>query len=172
METITEKAIQSDSSPIIIDKIMTEHHDYFKYNLPIISTILNSAMRFDKKAVKNLDLIYKHYEEFKELLEEHTAKEKYILFPVLQKLSLEEEPDFKGGQLKKTYHKLWNEINKLSSLLKQINQVTNNYKPADNASQSLKQCFWDLKMLEQNCKKYFKLEKKYLLPKLIINEKF
>lgn len=175
METITEKEVQNDSVPMIIDKIITEHHDYFKYNLPTISTILNSAMRFDKKAVKNLDLIYKHYEEFKELLEEHTAKEKFILFPVLQKLSLEEDegdPNFKGDELKKTYQKLWSEINKLSSLLKQINQLTNNYNSSDNASQSLKQCFWDLKMLEQNCKKHFKLEKKYLLPKLIINEKF
>lgn len=172
METITEKAIQHDSSPMIIDKIITEHHDYFKYNLPAISTILISAMSFDKKATKNLDLINKHFVEFKELLDEHTAKEKFILFPVLQKLSLEEEQDFKGVELKKTYHKLWNEINKLSSLLKQINQLTNNYKPANNASQSLKQCFWDLKMLEQNFKKYFKIEKKYLLPRLIINEKF
>ena len=174
METIIKNDVQSDSAPMIIDKIMNEHHDYFKYNLPIISTILNSAMRFDKKTVKNLELINKHFVEFKELLEAHIAEEKYILFPVLQKLSLEEEKelDFKAAELKNIYRKIWNEINKLSSLLKQINQLTNNYNPADNVSQSLKQCFWDLKMLDLNCKKYFILEKKHLLLKLIINEKF
>lgn len=167
METITEKAVQSDASSEIIDKINTEHHDYFKYNLPVISKILNSAMKFDKKGVKNLDLIDKHFEEFKELLEEHVAKEKFILIPVLQKLSSGEEFDLKTDEFKNSYKTFSGEITKLASFLKQLNRLTNNYKPADNASQSLKQCFWDLQMLEKNCKRYFKIEKEYLLPKLI-----
>lgn len=170
MEIITGKEVQSDSSPMIIDKISTEHHEYFKYNVPVISKILNSTMKFDKNAVKNLDLIYKLFEDFKNLLEEHVAKDKFILFPVLQKLSLDGELAVKAEELKKMYQTSWNEISKLSSFLKQLKQLTNNYKPADNASQSLKQCFWDLQMLEKNCNQYVKIEKKYLLPKLIADE--
>ena len=135
METITGKTLQDASLSEVIGIIVAEHHDYFKYNLPIISTILNSTMEFEKDAVKNLDLISKLYLEFKELLEQHIAKEKFILFPLLQKMNLDKESDFKGNELRKTYHKIWNEITQLSAYLKKINRLSNNYKPAEDASQ-------------------------------------
>ena len=164
METITKTNVQNVSLHKEVDAIVTEYHNYFRNNLPGISTILSSCIKIDKAVAPQLDIIYKHFVEFKVLLEQHISKEKFILFPVIEKLSLDGELSFIVNDFKKIYQKIWNDINRLSSILMKIKTLTNNYKPAANASQSLKQCYMDLNLLEQNCKRYFEIEKKYLKP--------
>lgn len=164
METITQTNVHDVSLLKTIDTIEAEYHDYFKNNLPAIATILSASIKIDKDVIKNLDIIYKRFLEFKALLEQHTSKEKFILFPTIEKLSLEGELNYVVNDLKKVYHKTWDDIYKLSSILKEINSLTNNYEPAATASQLLKQCYMDLRLLEQNCKRYFEIEKKYLKP--------
>ncbi len=162
MEKLTQPNVQKMPVHEAIDSIVSEYHSYFRNSLPAIATILSAVAKIDDKVVSDLDKINAYFIEFKILMEQHISKEKFILFPAIQKLSLTDELSFIATEYKKVYHRVWNDIDIISTLLKRINSLTNNYNSSAIASPSLRQCYLDMRMLEKNCLRYFEMEKKYL----------
>jgi regulator of cell morphogenesis and NO signaling len=160
----------------LVDYIINVHHAYLYQALPVLENqLVPFATSHRKKHPELLELV----EIFKELsaaLSVHNRYEEEILFPYIKQIeSTYRRKESYGNLFVKTLRKpLGNveaEHKKISAILKEIRQLTSNYKEPENACTNHKVIFQKLLELDNDMMQHKHLENNILFPRAIQIEK-
>jgi regulator of cell morphogenesis and NO signaling len=148
--------------------ITEKHHAFTKQILPVINERLNNLIM--KESDENSQRWIRVSDCFNKLNEEmiqHMRKEETVLFPFAHKMQLaangEGDKDFPRITMVKNPVELMNkEHNKVSQLLKEIRELTNNYAGHVDDSTQCRVCLAEMFELDQDLQKHFYLEERVL----------
>ncbi|MBK9098076.1 MAG: iron-sulfur cluster repair di-iron protein [bacterium] len=159
----------------LVDYIMNNHHQYVRRMIPIISLHADKVASVHGKnhpeTIKIADLFLAVREE----LEMHMMKEERILFPQINQMMLIQNensqffpPPF--GTIQNPIRMMEYEHTSAGDALYQIRELSNNYVHPDDACNTFKALYSELKEFEEDLHKHIHLENNILFPKSIALE--
>ncbi len=160
----------------LMDHIIHVHHTYVKESLPII---LQYAEKVATVHGHHYEEVIKVNELIKEVatdLGAHLKKEELVLFPFIKRLI---KADKEGKSLEKAHFSTVNnpinmmedEHETVGDIFKTIAQLSNNYRPPEDACNTFRALYANLDEFEQDLHKHIHLENNILHPKAIALEK-
>jgi regulator of cell morphogenesis and NO signaling len=163
------------SLDFLVDYIMNNHHNYVRRMIPIITLHADKVASVHGKnhpeTIKIADLFLAVREE----LEMHMMKEERILFPQIKQMVLTQNenghffpPPF--GTIQNPIRMMEYEHTSAGDALYQIRDLSNNYVHPDDACNTFKALYSELKEFEEDLHKHIHLENNILFPKSIILE--
>lgn len=163
------------SLDFLVDYIMNNHHQYVRRMIPIISLHADKVASVHGKnhpeTIKIADLFLAVREE----LEMHMMKEERILFPQIKQMMLTQNengqffpPPF--GTIQNPIRMMEYEHTNAGDALYQIRELSNNYIHPDDACNTFKALYSELKEFEEDLHKHIHLENNILFPKSIALE--
>lgn len=158
------------------DYIVYNHHSYVRNMIPLITAHTQKVAMVHGKnhpetieAAKIFTIVYKD-------LKQHMMKEEEILFPYIKQLvkaaknsSKTEKPYF--GTVENPIKMMEAEHQSAGDELFELRRITNNYTPPEDACNTFKICYKELKDFEEDLHKHVHLENNILFPKAIVLEK-
>jgi len=159
----------------LIDYIINNHHNYVRRMIPILSTHTQKvASVHGENHPETIDIV-KHFSVVYKDLKQHMMKEEEILFPFIKQLlhakkneSKTEAPYF--GSVKNPIRMMEIEHQSAGDELFEIRNLTNNYTPPQDACNTYKVAYQELKEFEEDLHKHVHLENNILFPKAILLE--
>lgn len=159
----------------LVDYIMNNHHQYVRRMIPIISLHADKVASVHGKnhpeTIKIADLFLAVREE----LEIHMMKEERILFPQIKQMMLTQNengqffpPPF--GTIQNPIRMMEYEHISAGDALYQIRELSDNYVHPDDACNTFKALYSELKEFEEDLHKHIHLENNILFPKSIALE--
>jgi regulator of cell morphogenesis and NO signaling len=160
----------------LIDYIVNNHHNYVISNLPVIFEHSQKVSNKHGESHPEVVKIAEIYKAIKEELEAHLIKEEKILFPYIKKLleikrnHLEMEfPPY--GTIQNPIKVMENEHENSGLLFSEIVSLSGNYTVPEDACNTYKVLYGELKDFENDLHKHIHLENNILFPKSIELEK-
>ena len=156
----------------LVDYIMNNHHQYVRRMIPVITLHADKVASVHGKnhpeTLKIADLNLAVREE----LQMHMMKEERILFPQIKQLVLTQKGN--GQYLSPAFGTIQNPIRMMEyehssagDALFQIRELSNNYSHPDDACNTFKALYSELKEFEEDLHKHIHLENNILFPKAI-----
>jgi regulator of cell morphogenesis and NO signaling len=156
----------------LVDYIVNNHHQYVRRMIPVISLHADKVASVHGKnhpeTLKIADLFLAVREE----LEIHMMKEERILFPQIKQMILTQKekgqyfaPPF--GSIQNPIRMMEYEHTSAGDALSQIRELSNNYTHPEDACNTFKALFSELKEFEEDLHKHIHLENNILFPKSI-----
>jgi regulator of cell morphogenesis and NO signaling len=156
----------------LVDYIVNNHHQYVRRMIPVISLHADKVASVHgqnhPETLKIADLFLAVREE----LEMHMMKEERILFPqIKQMVQTQKEngqyfpPPF--GTIQNPIRMMENEHTSAGDALFQIREFSNNYTHPEDACNTFKALYSELKEFEEDLHKHIHLENNILFPKSI-----
>ncbi|MBE0571385.1 MAG: iron-sulfur cluster repair di-iron protein [Ignavibacteriaceae bacterium] len=173
----TNGNLQADdwSLDFLVDYIMNNHHQYVRKMIPIITLHADKVASVHGKnhpeTIKIADLFLAVREE----LEMHMMKEERILFPQIKQMVLTKNEDGQFfppsfGSIQNPIRMMEYEHTSAGDALYQIRELSNNYSHPEDACNTFKALYSELKELEEDLHKHIHLENNILFPKSITLE--
>jgi len=160
----------------LIDYIVDHHHKYLREKLP---DVLVQAQKVAKKHGRNYSetkAISYHFSLLHDEIMEHMKKEEKILFPYIKKLF-----DVQNGKAefeKPVFQTVDNPIRKMvsehditGSEMKLLRKYSNDYTLPEDACETFRQLYENLKEIEEDLELHIHLENNILFPKAQVIEK-
>lgn len=169
--------LQADdwSLDFLVDYIMNNHHQYVRKMIPIITLHADKVASVHGKNHPETIRIADLFHEVREELESHMMKEERILFPQIKQMVLTEKensqffpPPF--GSIQNPVRMMELEHTSAGDALYQIRELSNNYAHPDDACNTFKALYAELKEFEEDLHKHIHLENNILFPKSIMLE--
>lgn len=153
----------------LIDHIVTRHHSYVKQELPRLQQLL--AKVAGKHAEKHSELIQVKvvFASLNDELNSHLMKEETILFPYLYQL--DQKGSVRGGAcfgtVKNPIHMMELEHDSAGDALRQLRQITNQFKCPENKCVSYEMLYRGLEEFEADLHQHIHLENNILFPRAV-----
>jgi regulator of cell morphogenesis and NO signaling len=156
----------------LVDYIMNNHHQYVRRMIPVITLHADKVASVHGKnhpeTLRIADLFFAVREE----LQSHMMKEERILFPQIMQMVLNQKensqffpPPF--GTIQNPIKMMEFEHTSAGDALHQIRELSNNYTHPDDACNTFKALYSELKEFEEDLHKHIHLENNILFPKSI-----
>lgn len=156
----------------LVDYIMQKHHQYVKRMNPVISLHSDKVASVHGKNHPETIQIADLFLGVREELESHMMKEERILFPQIKLMvSAQKEcsqffpPAF--GTIQNPIRMMEFEHTSAGDALYKIRELSNNYSHPDDACNTFKALYSELKEFEEDLHKHIHLENNILFPKSI-----
>lgn len=149
----------------LVNHILQEHHAFLHTNLPIIGEHIKTILRVHGGNHPELMALYQNFQQLKTELEMHLIKEETIQYPAIEAyLQSHKKEDLKKAIL--VIDDLEDEHEVAGSLLKTINQLTNNYQRPEDGCETFDKTYQMLDQLEKNTFTHIHLENNILFIRL------
>ena len=156
----------------LVDYIVNNHHQYVRRMIPVISLHADKVASVHGKnhpeTLKIADLFLAVREE----LEAHMMKEERILFPQIKQMVLTQKensqffpPPF--GTIQNPIRMMELEHTSAGDAMHQIRELSNNHTHPEDACNTFKALYSELKEFEEDLHKHIHLENNILFPKAI-----
>lgn len=159
----------------LIDYIVNTHHSYVRKMIPVILEHINKVASVHGKNHPELTEIARIYSVVYKDLKQHMMKEEEILFPYIKYLvktkgngSKSESPYF--GTVRNPISMMELEHQSAGDELFEIRNLSNNYTVPQDACNTFRVTFQELKEFEEDLHKHVHLENSILFPKSIMLE--
>ncbi len=160
---------------ILIDYIINKHHNYLRKMIPVIIAHTQKVASVHGENHPETVAIAKHFSVVYKDLKQHMMKEEQMLFPFIKYLSKAERnkssaerPFF--GTVKNPIKIMEIEHQNAGDELFGIRDLSDNYTPPDDACNTYKVCYRELKEFEEDLHQHVHLENNILFPKSILLE--
>jgi len=159
----------------LVDYIINNHHQYVRRMIPVISLHADKVASVHGKNHPETIQIADLFLAVREELEMHMMKEERILFPQIKQMVLTQKENSKYfqapfGTIQNPIRMMEYEHTSAGDALYQIRELSNNYAHPDDACNTFKALFSELKEFEEDLHKHIHLENNILFPKSIILE--
>ena len=159
----------------LADYIVNVHHKYVRDMIPVISEHADKVASKHGKNRSELKNICNNFAVVYKDLNQHMKKEEQLLFPYIKYLvkvrnnsGTPEAPFF--GTIKNPIQMMEAEHESAGKLLDDIGALTNNYTPPEDACNTFKVFYLELREFEQDLHKHIHLENNILFPRSIALE--
>jgi regulator of cell morphogenesis and NO signaling len=159
----------------LVDYIMNNHHQYVRRMIPVITLHADKVASVHGKNHPETIQIADLFLAVREELEMHMMKEERILFPQIKQMILTQKensqyfpPPF--GTIQNPIRMMEYEHTSAGDALYQIRELSNNYSHPEDACNTFKALYSELKEFEEDLHKHIHLENNILFPKSIILE--
>jgi regulator of cell morphogenesis and NO signaling len=156
----------------LVDYIINTHHSYVRKMIPVISEHINKVASVHGQNHPELIEIARIFSVVYKDLKQHMMKEEEILFPHIKYLvktkgsgSKSESPYF--GTVKNPIRMMESEHQNAGDELFEIRRLSVNYSVPENACNTFRVTFQELKEFEEDLHKHVHLENSILFPKSI-----
>ncbi len=160
---------------ILTDYIVNKHHNYIRKMIPVIAAHTQKVASVHGENHPETIAIAKHFSVVYKDLKQHMMKEEQMLFPFIKYLSKAEQnkssaerPFF--GTVKNPIKMMEIEHQNAGDELSGIRDLSDNYTPPDDACNTYKVCYQELKEFEEDLHQHVHLENNILFPKSILLE--
>ncbi|MDT3427434.1 regulator of cell morphogenesis and NO signaling [Paenibacillus forsythiae] len=152
------------SSEALIGHIVSKHHRYLREELPLIGQNVAKVFHAHGGDSPHLAELYRLFNELKDELLEHTAKEEAQDFPGI--LAYEQQGDNESlAALRKAISDLEEEHDAAGNLLRQLRAVTADFTPPEHACTTYRLTYARLEELEGMTFEHVHLENNILFPR-------
>ncbi len=150
--------------------ILNTHHRFVKEHIPLIEMHLKKASEKHGERHTALPKIMGLFDEVKNELEQHMAKEEQVLFPRMLALESAFNSNNKTNaeiHILAPIHRMEEEHEAVGNLLDEIRKLSWNYSPPMDACTTFKLSFNELKLFEEDLHVHIHLENNILFPRAI-----
>jgi len=156
----------------LVDYIINNHHQYVRRMIPVISLHADKVASVHGKNHPETLRIADLFLAVREELEMHMMKEERILFPQIKQMVLTEKENSKYfdppfGPIQNPIRMMEYEHTSAGDALNQIRELSNNYSHPEDACNTFKALYSELKEFEEDLHKHIHLENNILFPKSI-----
>ena len=159
----------------LAEHIMNTHHGYVREKIPVIRTFAAKVENAHGKNHPETIEINRLFQAVADELTSHMFKEERILFPFIKQLA---EAKKNGGKIAKLHfgtianpiHMMELEHVNAGDSLHEINRLSNNYTPPEDACNTFNALYFELQAFENDLHKHIHLENNILFPKAIALE--
>jgi regulator of cell morphogenesis and NO signaling len=159
----------------LVDYIINNHHQYVRRMIPVISLHTDKVAAVHGKNHPETISIADLFLAVREELEMHMMKEERILFPQIKQMVLNKRensqllpPPF--GTIQNPIRMMEYEHTSAGDAFSQIRELSNNYAHPEDACNTFKALYSELKEFEEDLHKHIHLENNILFPKSVILE--
>jgi regulator of cell morphogenesis and NO signaling len=159
----------------LVDYIINNHHQYVRRMIPVITLHADKVASVHGKNHPETLRIADLFLAVREELEGHMMKEERILFPQIKQMVMTQKensqffpPPF--GTIQNPIRMMEYEHTSAGDALYQIRELSNNYTHPDDACNTFKALYSELKEFEEDLHKHIHLENNILFPKSITLE--
>ena len=156
----------------LVDYIVNNHHQYVRRMIPVISLHSDKVASVHGKNHPETLQIADLFLAVRDELEGHMMKEERILFPQIKQMVLNQKensqffpPPF--GTIQNPIRMMEFEHTSAGDALYQIRELSNNYSHPEDACNTFKALYSELKEFEEDLHKHIHLENNILFPKSI-----
>lgn len=160
------------SLDFLVDYIMNNHHQYVRRMIPVISLHSDKVASVHSSNHPETIRIADLFHEVREELESHMMKEERILFPQIKQMVLTKNenseffpPPF--GTIQNPIRMMEHEHTSAGDALYHIRELSKNYSHPEDACNTFKALYSELKEFEEDLHKHIHLENNILFPKSI-----
>jgi regulator of cell morphogenesis and NO signaling len=160
---------------VLADYIVHKHHEYVRRMIPVISQHIHKVASVHGANHPEVIEIAKHFSIVYKDLKQHMMKEEQMLFPfikylsrVQQNKSAAERPFF--GTVKNPIKMMEVEHQNAGDEMFEIRKLSNNYTLPEDACNTYRVSFQELKEFEEDLHQHVHLENNILFPKAILLE--
>jgi regulator of cell morphogenesis and NO signaling len=178
IETINASFVKEEIKPnewnldFLIDYIINNHHTYVNRMLPVISAHTLKIASVHGANHQELKRVAEIFSAVNNEMKHHMMKEEKILFPHIKVLV---KNSSNGGTTDKPYFgTIKNPINMMEAEhqsagdgMAEIRKLTNDFKPPEDACETFKITYKELKEFEEDLHRHVHLENNILFPKAI-----
>jgi regulator of cell morphogenesis and NO signaling len=156
----------------MVDYIINNHHQYVRRMIPVISLHADKVASVHGNNHPETLRIADLFLAVREELEMHMMKEERILFPYIKELHAAKENNIKltpppFGSIQNPIRMMEYEHTSAGDTLYQIRDLSNNYSHPEDACNTFKALYSELKEFEADLHKHIHLENNILFPKSI-----
>jgi regulator of cell morphogenesis and NO signaling len=158
------------SADFLVDYIYNEHHQFYYDENPVIAELLEKVANHHGANHPELFKIEELYRKLQQELNAHFLKEERVLFPHIKNLVQAKKtmtfPMPLGiNNIEQPVQMMEEEHEEAGTILRAINEATNNYTPPADACKSYSLLYHKLKNLEEDLHQHIHLENNILFPK-------
>jgi regulator of cell morphogenesis and NO signaling len=157
---------------VLAEYIVHKHHDYVRKMIPVLSQHTQKVASVHGANHPEVIEIAKHFSIVYKDLKQHMMKEEQMLFPfikylsrVQQNRSSAERPSF--GTVKNPIKMMEIEHKNAGDEMYGIRKLSNDYTPPEDACNTYKVCFSELKEFEEDLHQHVHLENNILFPRAV-----
>lgn len=180
--TALEETVKSDQHPVqvdynllslsqLADNIVNTHHVYVKKEMPQILAYLQRVASKHGGRHPEMLKVFELFASLKEEMDEHMQKEELILFPRIKEMERQinsgTEVKFSLNYLQSPVNIMEQEHDHAGSIMKEIKDLTSQYKPPADACTTYRLSFTALEAFEKDLHHHVHLENNILFPKAI-----
>lgn len=149
------------SSGDLVDYIINTHHSFAKKILPSISELTTTILRVHGPHHNYLFKVHKLSHDLKSELEQHFIKEEEILFPLIKQYEGKSSDEL-FEKIKEAIKETEDEHDGAGDILKELRQITENYKVPDDGCATFELTYRQLQELEADLFEHIHLENNIL----------
>lgn len=159
------------SSSFLIDYILNNHHKYVKNAIPVILQHTRKVASVHGELHPEVVEVAKLFEIVSEGMTQHMKKEEEILFPFIKQLEKTGSTDKPGfGSVLNPIRMMEAEHQEAGDEMEAIKQLTNNFNPPEDACNTYKVSYQELKEFYNDLHKHVHLENNILFPQAMVLE--
>ncbi|KAB8127849.1 iron-sulfur cluster repair di-iron protein [Gracilibacillus oryzae] len=149
----------SDSE--LVDHILQNHHQYLQNELPPLNQFVTKIYRVHGANHPHLEKLHKLYHMFQMEMEAHMIEEENDLFPLIKEYEKTKDPQT-AEKIRLLNETMEEDHDHVGNLLKEMNELTNNYELPEGACNSYRLTYARLQELENNTFQHIHLENNIL----------
>ncbi len=172
VNSVSQHDYNSWNLSFLSDYIVNVHHGYIHKNAPLLKEMSKAVAEHHGKTNPELEVIRDKVDEIVAELNAHMKKEERILFPYIKELENRVSDDASHGfnSVMQPIAVMENDHEIVGSLLKEMNEISNNFSAPANACNSFKFLYHKLAEFEDDLHLHIHLENNILFPKAVILE--
>jgi regulator of cell morphogenesis and NO signaling len=160
----------------LADYIVNTHHNYIRKTIPVVFEYMDKVVKVHSNKNPEVIKVAELFLSLSDELTSHMIKEENVLFPYIKQLTSIKKGESKFefpliGKVETPIKRMEHEHEIVGMLLKQINELTSNYTPPQNACTTFRVLYSILKEFESDLHQHIHLENNILFPKAIKIEK-
>jgi len=149
----------------LIDHIVQNHHAYLLKELPLLSEFVTKIFRVHGRMHPELAQLHKLFHQMKMELEQHLITEEEIVFPLIRKAEQTGDQD-DVSKAANTIEELEADHSVVGNLLKEMREVTQDYRLPEDACRTYTVTFQKLEQMESDLFEHIHLENNVLFPRV------
>jgi regulator of cell morphogenesis and NO signaling len=154
------------ASSELIDHIVQVHHAYLIKELPLLSEFVTKILRVHGQVHPELAQLHRLFHQMKSELEQHLITEEEIVFPLIRKAE-QTGDQADAAKAANTIEELENDHRAVGDLLKEMREVTQEYRLPEGACRTYTVAFQKLEEMESDLFEHIHLENNVLFPRLV-----
>jgi regulator of cell morphogenesis and NO signaling len=149
---------------LLCDYIVSNHHTYVKEVIPQLLPLAEKVARVHGHEQTQLLEVFEKFQALASELHQHMIKEEQELFPLVKKL--EAEGKLNESEWKQLIAELEDEHEAAGNLMKEIQELTNDFQYPDWACNSFRALYKNLEEFQDDLFQHVHLENNVLFPKI------
>ncbi|SER67130.1 regulator of cell morphogenesis and NO signaling [Gracilibacillus ureilyticus] len=145
----------------LVDHILVNHHQYLQNELTPLSQFVTKIYKVHGSAHPHLESLFKKFHVFKMEMEGHLIEEERDLFPLIKQYEETLDPQI-AEKISLLNETMIEDHEYVGELLKEMNQLTNDYELPEGACNSYRMTYARLQELEDNTYQHIHLENNIL----------